>query len=257
MESRDVWSDARARARDEVRAALAPRTRVCRNCGHEDTTGAHECPRCGTPYIERLDPGLSRRARRRLAIAAVATAVVLGVAAALIVPAVQRDKQRSDARSRAAARAALASERRRIALDQRLHSAAAPAPHRALRALTTADLVVRLRTDLEASITADARARVRAGTLKGPILRTRCSPVGGGGGPPVGRYSCTAVNRDIVRAPGGPAAGELGYPFWAIVDFRRLSYSWCKLNPQAGEGSATPTSAALAVPVPRGCDVTR
>jgi hypothetical protein len=65
-----------------------------------------------------------------------------------------------------------------------------------------------------------------------------------------------AVNNEILRGTSAPA-GALGYPFWAIVDFRRLSYGWCKLNPQAGEGSATPRSVGLAVPLPRGCDIER
>jgi type II secretory pathway pseudopilin PulG len=257
MEARDPWVEARERTRDEVRKAFAPRRMVCRNCGNEETTAARACSRCGTPYVAMQDPGMSRTARRRLVAAALAAVILLGAAAAVIVPSVQRGKHDADARERAAQRAALARERRRIAVDQRLHSAAAPGSKARLRALPTATLSARLRSDLEASITVDARARVRAGDLNGPILRTECSPLQGAGGPPVGKYSCTAVNRDIVRSPGEPAAGTLGYPFWAIVDFRGLSYRWCKLNPRAGEGSATPIATSLAVPLPRGCDITR
>ncbi len=249
----DVWAAARARARDEVRAAFAPEPRVCRNCGNEETTAARACSRCGTPYVEVQDPGLSPCARRRLLIAAVATVAILGAAAAVIVPSVQHGKRQADARARAEDRVTLARERRRIAADQRLHSAVEPAR---LRALPAGRLAARLRSDLESSITADARARVRAHTLAGPILRTDCAPVAGEGGPPLGRYTCTAVNSEILRHTADPA-GTLGYPFWAIIDFRRPSYRWCKLNPQAGEGSATPGSVSLAVPVPRGCDIER
>jgi hypothetical protein len=250
-ETGDVWSKARTRARDEVRAAFAPSPRVCRNCGHEETTSARGCSRCGTPYVELQEPGMSRRARRRLVIVAVATVALLCAGAALIVPSVQHTKRAQDARLRAEGRAFFALERRRIALDQRLHSAVAPGSHAALRALPAAE---RLRDDLEASITADARGRVRARTLQGPILRTQCSAVRGAAGPPLGRYSCVAVNGEIVRDTAAPV-GALGYPFWAIVDFRRLTYRWCKLNPRAGEGSATPGSVSLAVPLPRGCDI--
>jgi type II secretory pathway pseudopilin PulG len=255
-ETRDVWSDARARARDEVRAAFAPRPRVCRNCGNEETTAARTCSRCGAPYAEMQDPGMSRRTRRRLVVAAVAAVALLGAAAAVIVPSVQDSKRRADARARIESQATFARERRRLALDQRLHSAVAPGSRARLRALPSAELAARLRSDLEASITADARARVRARTLQGPILRTQCSAVGGAAGPPLGRYSCVAVNSEILRSTPTPA-GALGYPFWAIVDFRHLSYRWCKLNPQAGEGSATPGSVRLAVPLPRGCDIER
>jgi hypothetical protein len=65
-----------------------------------------------------------------------------------------------------------------------------------------------------------------------------------------------AVNSDILRKTAAPV-GALGYPFWAMVDYRRLTYRWCKLNPRAGEGSATPGSVSLAVPLPRGCDIAR
>ena len=74
------------------------------------------------------------------------------------------------------------------------------------------------------------------------------------GGPPVGRYSCTAVNNEILRRA-NVHAGTLGYPFWALVDFRRLSYSWCKVNPSAGEGSATAVAQSLVVPPPARCDI--
>src|SRR4051812_47198300 len=255
-DSDDAWAGARERTREEVRAAFAPRTRVCRNCGNEEATSARVCSRCGTPYAAMQDPGMSPRARRRLALAAAATVVVLGAAAALIVPAIQHSKREADARARAHDKAAFAAERRRLAVDQRLHSAPAPGAHAALRALPSTQLTARLRSDLEASITADARERVGAHSLRGPIVRTDCSAVNGAGGPPLGKYSCVAVNNEILRGT-GTAAGSLGYPFWAIVDFRRLTYRWCKINPQAGEGSATPGSVSLAVPVPAGCDVDR
>ena len=254
-DSGEAWASARSRAREEVRAAFAPRPRVCRTCGNEETTAARACSRCGTPYVELREPGMLRRTRRRAAIGALATVAVIGAAAALIVPAVQHGKRQAEARARSADRAALASERRRIALDQRLHSAAAPGPHAALRALPAAELTARLRSSLQASITADARARVRAHTLQGPVLRTECSAAGPAGAP-LARYSCVAVNTEILRGSRA-AAGTLGYPFWAIVDRRRLSYRWCKLNPQAGEGSATPGSVSLAVPVPPGCNIER
>ena len=255
-DSDDAWAGARARTREEVRAAFAPQRHVCRNCGNEETTASRTCSRCGTPFAAMQDPGMSRRTKRRLAIGAAATVVVLAAAGALIIPAVQHGKTKADARARAEAQITSARERRRLALDQRLHSAAAPGSHVALRALPAAQLTARLRSDLEASITADARARVRARTLPGPILRTDCSASNGAGGPPLGRYSCVAVNNEILRGTRA-AAGSLGYPFWAFIDFRRLSYRWCKLNPQAGEGSATPGSVSLAVPVPRGCDIER
>ncbi len=253
-DSDGAWADARARTREEVRAAFAPRPRLCRNCGNEEATASRTCPRCGTPYAELQDPGMSRRTKRRLALGALAAIIVLAAAGALIVPAVQHSKKQADARSRAEDRAAFAAERRRLAVDQRLHTAAAPGSRAALHALPAAALTARLQSGLEAAITADARARVRAHSIQGPILRTDCTALPGAAGPPLGRYSCVAVNNEILRGTRA-RAGALGYPFWAIVDFRRLTYRWCKLNPQAGEGSAMPGSVSLAVPVPSGCDI--
>src|SRR3954453_19313233 len=153
MSSADPWSDARARAREEVRAAFAPRRRVCRECGHEEETAARACPRCGTPYVEMQEPGMSPRQRRWLAIGATGVVLVLVAAPLAIVPALKNDKRGSEARARAEDRAALARERQRIALDQRPHSA-------------TAKPGASVPAQLEAAITADARSRVRAGSLR-------------------------------------------------------------------------------------------
>jgi hypothetical protein len=59
----------------------------------------------------------------------------------------------------------------------------------------------------------------------------------------------------VLRRVGGAPVGTLGYPFWAVIDFKRLSYVWCEVNPKAGEGSATATSPALVLPLPRQCDL--
>jgi hypothetical protein len=255
-DSAEVWSDARDRTREEVREAFAPQRRVCRNCGSEDVTARRACSRCGVAYVELREPGMSRRARRRAAIGAALTLVALGAASLAIVPSVQQEKRTAAAHDRGRTAAAIAAERRRLAIDQRLHAAVAPGSDARLRSLPPARREALLRVDLEAAITADARARVRARLLQGPILRTDCSPVGGSGGPPAGRYSCEAVNGEILRATGA-RAGSIGYPFWARIDVRHLAYRWCKINPKAGEGSATPGATALVVPLPRGCDISR
>lgn len=224
-----AWSEARERARDEVRQALAGR---------------------GEPPASRLDPGMSPRAKRRLLIAGAATVIVLAVIAAILVPSIQTSKHHALSAEQRAAQATTAAERRRLAADQRPRAASVPGSHSALRRLPPARLEATLRTDLEASITADARARVRAHSLQGPIQRTDCSPFQGSDGrPPRARYSCTAVNNAILRS--GATVGSIGYPFWAVVDFTRLSYTWCKVNPKPGEGEAT--GAAVVVPLSPRC----
>lgn len=193
---------------------------------------------------------MSPQAKRRLLLAAAATAIVLAVVAAVLVPSIQTSKHHALSAEQRAAQATAAAERRRLAADQRPHAASAPGSRAALRRLPPARLEAVLRGDLQASITADARARVRAHALQGPIQRTNCSPFEGNAGrPPRARYSCTAVNNAILR--GGATVGSLGYPFWAVVDFTRLTYVWCKVNPKPGEGEAT--GAAVVVPLSPRC----
>ena len=188
---------------------------------------------------------MSPRTKRLLLLAAVGVLVLLAVLAVLLIPGIQSTKHRELSAEQRAARAAAARERVRIAAEQRPRSASAPGSHAALRRLPVARLRDVLRSDLEASITADARARVARHLLQGPIERTDCSVFGGAAGPPVGKYTCTAVNTSILRSRGGPSVGVLGYPFWAKVDFSRLSYVWCKINPKAGEGQARGTQVVV------------
>jgi hypothetical protein len=85
--------------------------------------------------------------------------------------------------------------------------------------------------DLEAAITSDARARVRAGTLNAHrILTTHChSLVNGAPGDeldlrnPLGRYSCEAVV--------GVSGSTLGLPFVGTIGFGSGRLTWCKDNP--------------------------
>jgi hypothetical protein len=97
---------------------------------------------------------------------------------------------------------------------------------------------------LESAITADARARVRAGTLAAhDIGETACrSLVNGAPGDELdldkslGRYSCVA----IIGAPGGRgSASTLGIPFVGTIGFGTGRLTWCKDNPvSAGDVTA-------------------
>jgi hypothetical protein len=112
-----------------------------------------------------------------------------------------------------------------------------------------------LLVDLQAAITADARARVAGHVFHGPIVRTSCQPVRFGPlvpGPARGGYECNAVNSNVI-ANGSSDAGSVGYPFWAIVDFRRASFAWCAIVPPSGEGATQ--LRAPSVPPPKGCDL--
>jgi type II secretory pathway pseudopilin PulG len=174
---------------------------------------------------------------RRVAIGGALAAVILGVAAALAVPAIQRSKDDAARREARGQAAFIAARRRALVADQAAQSArAAPAPTRPAR--------VALLKRVEASVAADARARVREGRLKGAIKRASCSATADsspGGVTPEqdlrrtrGSYDCTAVVDDIAGSASN-GAGAVGYPFRAVVDFTSGRYAWCKTNPPPGE----------------------
>jgi hypothetical protein len=54
-----------------------------------------------------------------------------------------------------------------------------------------------------------------------------------------------------IRPSAANAAGAIGYPFRAVVDFRTFRYTWCRTNPVPGELS-TPDPRTV-VELPRAC----
>jgi hypothetical protein len=239
----DPWEIARQRTRDEVREAFArhrpvEHTRTCAFCGAQATTHFEHCPHCGRSYFER-PPRLGRGARRALQGLAAAAVVAL---VAWVAPQLVDFRHHSDAQSRAAQRRIVAAERARLIAEQRPHrgSAAALRPRAHAPAATQLRARRRLVGRVEASITADARARVAAGLLGGKApSHTRCGPLVRNQvlgdeadlAKPIGRYSCVAVVSDALQA--GRRVGLFGIPFVAAVDFRRFTYVWCKDNPAA------------------------
>jgi type II secretory pathway pseudopilin PulG len=219
-----VWAAAKARTRDEVRAAFAARRITCEECGHEALTASRTCPECGHPYVATREPVMTKRGKRRLLAGLLIAVAVLGLLAALIVPQLQDTTSNANAKQEAAHARAIARARAQIAVDQKLRTERAPAARSGAAAVTA----------LEAAVTRDARARVQAGSLKGPIERTDCqayAPKPRTG--PTLRFECTAVSAVINRD--GKAAGVLGYPFWAKADVSRGRLYWCKVNPKPGE----------------------
>jgi hypothetical protein len=192
-----------------------------------------------------VQPKLSKRTK--LIAAGVIAALLAAGAIVLIAVTPSINHLKRSAAQRAAQRDAafIRSETRRLELEQRLHRGRAAS----VRA-TPAALV----GDLQAAITADARARVRSGTFQGPIHGTRCSAVKSGPLVPTsvrGGYECVAVTATIAR--GVELGGVVGYPFWAIVDYRNRSFAWCKVNPRGGERAVQ--SREPVVNPPAGCDL--
>jgi hypothetical protein len=243
-DSSPAWAEARSRVRAEVQAAFAPRPRTCPSCGREEATASRNCPHCGASYVV-VQAKLSKRAK--LAIAGVAAAILAAAALAWILasPSINHSKQRARARDAAQQAAFVSSETRRLKLDQRLHRGSAA---------TLQETQPQLVADLESAITADALARVKTGTIKGPIHGTRCDAVKLGPLQPGairGGYECVAVNAEIPKS--AEPSGVIGYPFWAVVNYRRGTFAWCKVNPKPGE-MATQTHEPVVNP-PAGCDL--
>jgi hypothetical protein len=226
-----------------VHEVFAPTERICASCGAKSRTARRECAACGAPYVARRVKRLStRRARVTLAAGIVVLAAVIGGGIALLTPGVNRGKAEQAAAARRTNAAAMAAVLRREAAEQRLHLATgrtrvagAGAPP-ALRLRQRASLV----TELEQAIGADARVRVRAGSLTGPVLYTRCSAYPTGDVAPetvlsarIGAYQCLVVNVPVKNQTG--TVGVLGDPFWARIDFAASALAWCKINPRAGE----------------------
>ena len=191
-------------------------------------------------------PRLQGRRRRQvqwagglaaLALVAVAVAVVLGLQAD------RRERERAELARKVAAETVrlrrLQAPHRGSARDLR-PPAGAGAPE---RLAARAELVRRV----EVRITADARARARAGEITGPIRGSECGPfLRSPDAVPdhrvlskrVGRYDCVAIEDDI-RQGDGRAVGRLGYAFVAALDFDRFTYVWCRNTPPPSERGET------------------
>lgn len=111
---------------------------------------------------------------------------------------------------------------------------------------------------LPVAIQADARQRVAAGALDGPIRSVECEPyprsVDGQGAhldpsQATGRYSCLAVTR-IAPATERNEASSIGHPYRVLVHFDTGRYAFCKVSGRPGEGSI---GRHIPAPVPEAC----
>jgi hypothetical protein len=174
---------------------------------------------------------------RKLAIGAVVGALVLAGALAILIPRIDAGKERRAASDRAFQAHARAVNRERVVHEQRPRhgSAAALRPPAGASPAERAAAKARLLASVEAAILADSRARAKTGEMRSVDGPTTCAPAPGAkAGGAVGAFDCFTVARAI-HATSRTAAGSIGYPFRAIVDFRRYSYAWCKAEQFPGE----------------------
>ena len=243
-DSSPEWASARERTRAEVQAAFAPKPQTCPSCGREEATAARNCPHCGASYVV-VQPKLSKRAKLWIAAGVVLVLAAGGIGYLIASPSINHLKKTAAEREAERNAAFVKRETARLKAEQRLHRGVGASTSKTPAALVT---------DLRAAITADAQARVAAKTFRGPIQETDCEAVTHGPYVPNkvhGGYECIAVSSNIAK--GVQVGGKIGYPFWAIVDFRHRTFAWCKINPRGGERAIQ--SLEPVINPPAGCDL--
>jgi hypothetical protein len=191
---------------------------------------------------------------RKLAVWTAAGVVVLGVALAILVPRIDQGKERQTAAANAASARIREAEHRRIVVEQTPRRGA----DAALRPPAGASPVVRqgaraqLVRHIAGDVLADARARFADHAVPFPVN----GPATCGahqGTTLTGRFGvldCFVVAAKIKKTS-RTTAGAAGYPFRAVVDFRRFTYAWCKVEGIPGEMSIP--DPRLVVALPRAC----
>jgi hypothetical protein len=203
-------------------------------------TGDHRQPERYEPLpgIFDLPAWLWRRTPPAVRVLALVAAVGLIAVGISIAPGIRESKaEREQAereerlRARAEREARIRREQRPVFVDGR-PARSGPAARRAL-----VDSVA-------GSVLTDARARVSAGRLDGPIRAVECEPfprnVTGIGAEDsteerFGRYFCLAVTAEFARSE-ATRGGKLGHPYRVRVDFDSGRYAMCKISGRPGEG---------------------
>ncbi|MBO0907769.1 hypothetical protein [Arthrobacter sunyaminii] len=186
-------------------------TKICPKCSVANEGLGEYCPHCGASYAR----GRKLKFSRKAIIITLAVLLALGAVTGITLG-VQHSQQveAEEAADRAAQAAAAAAEKE----QERQAEAKAESENgqRALRALIV--------EGLQEAVQKDAVKRVDEGSLDGPIMRTECTPLGGGSIDDLtaitGTFECIAVNEK--RDDGT----ESGYIFSATVNWDAASYSW-------------------------------
>jgi hypothetical protein len=191
----------------------------------------------------------------KLAAGAAAAVVLIGVALAIMIPRIDAGKQRRAAADAAQVARTRLANRRRVIAEQTPHHGAARAllppagASASQRQAARAQLVERVASD----VLADAKARAAKGTIpfavNGPAT---CAAHQGTAltGRRFGVLDCFVVTSKIKQTARN-SAGAAGYPFRAVVDFRRFTYAWCKV--EAIPGELMVPDPRLVVALPRAC----
>jgi hypothetical protein len=134
------------------------------------------------------------------------------------------------------ARARAANRERIIKLQQpRTGEFAGLKPAAGATAAEEAAARTQLVRSVETAITADAVKRGATGEISKVRGPTTCTPAAGGpASGPVGVFDCYTVVRKVPKVETN-AAGSIGYPFRAVVNYSTFSYAFCRTEQFPGE----------------------
>jgi hypothetical protein len=178
--------------------------------------------------------------------------VALIVVAVLIAPGIRESKSERERAEQQQRQRIQAAHQQRIQRVQRPRFATGPAATSGVAARR------RLLDSASATLLVDARRRVAAGQLRGPIEGIDCEPfprtVAGVGAEDstaqrYGRYACIAVTAEFKRSEAS-SGGLIGHPYRMRIDFDSGRYAYCKVAGRPGEGLLT---RRVTVSVPRVC----
>jgi hypothetical protein len=188
---------------------------------------------------------------RKVAIAGAALAVGIAAFVILAVPAIDSGKEKGAAELARKQAATEAAERARLTREGRVHRGSARKPAGLGARSTAAQVAARhdLMLSLQAAVQADAVARVRAGTLRGPIAVTTCRPYPNTPTRKAAESDLTLHELGYECLARRQADVAFGYDFLAVANADRFTYTWCKVAPPVGEAGHT----LVVVPVPDAC----
>jgi hypothetical protein len=193
---------------------------------------------------------------RKLAYWTAAALVLLGVALAIMIPRIDAGKERRAAADAAKTARFQAANRRRITAEQTPHHGADAALRPPARASAAQQQAAR--QQLVRRVAADVLADARARAAKGQISVAVDGPSSCSAHPGTtltrrfGVLDCFVIASRIKKTARN-SAGAAGFPFRAVVDFRRFSYAWCKVEGIPGE--LVIPDPKLVVALPRACQV--
>ena len=183
---------------------------------------------------------------RKLALGAGIAALVLGVALAVMIPRINDGKERRAAQERVAEAKADAANRARVTELQKPRSGSASQllPPAGASATEVSAAREDLLHNVESAITADAQARAAKGEMSRVQGPTTCAPAAGAR---EGVFDCYTVVRKVPKVETN-AAGSIGYPFRAVLDYNDFSYAFCRVEQFPGEKLVPDPSRVVQLP---------